>query len=87
MVVVAASAAVAGVVLIGHALLLTFSVEPTTAAMINAARGERVMFFALPGLAVALLALVLRRRRGGMVLALGAVVLSLTAAGFDVVGG
>lgn len=64
-------------VLLLHALVLGFYIEPTGAARDRAAEGEQIAFFAIPGGIAAVAALLGARHRWGVV----AVVLALLLAG------
>lgn len=74
------------VVLVLHALLLGFSIEPTDAARDRAATGEQIAFFAIPGAIVAVAALLGTRHRWGIAAAVLALLLAGIALAIDVAG-
>lgn len=72
-------------VLVLHALLLGFHIEPTAEALADAAKGEQVAFFAIPGAIAAVAALVGARHRWGAVALVAALLLGATALVLDIV--
>lgn len=72
--------------LLAHAVLMSSYLEPTATALDLAQRGREVAFFAVPGLLLGIVAVLVSSRRWVAVPLLGSVALALIGLAFDLRG-